>query len=376
MSITRENYEAFFLDYLEGSLDSSLMEEMDAFLRRNPDLKEELEEYEQVLLPVDPVYFDGKEQLKKIVTARDNQEDKRFEHLCIAKLEGDLTGDEGKALDQMLVDQPDRKKELELYFKTKLRPSPVIFPDKNLLKREVPVFRNKYSWYAVSAAASVILILVFTLLLNRFRVPQEEQVAVVTQTETTRYAAVEEETINMEEEISVSGDQPLVDRIHSEKEPLVNEGAGEVAASVFEPALGKEEEAIPAKAADLDIGAGRTINIEPLTRREFVQVKTTPEINLAIAAAKEKEMGIEEEYLTLREMVGHRLRRVVSSEEPGKTGQEDKITFLDIADAGVRGINRITGTDMKLNRQYDQNGELTYYAFTSKSLSFSHEVKK
>ncbi len=48
--ITRHNYEAFFLDYLEGNLSEELHTELKTFLAQNPDLALELEEFENVAL--------------------------------------------------------------------------------------------------------------------------------------------------------------------------------------------------------------------------------------------------------------------------------------------------------------------------------------
>jgi hypothetical protein len=48
--ITRHNYESFFLDYLEGELSDELKMELEVFLTENPDLAEELEEFESVSL--------------------------------------------------------------------------------------------------------------------------------------------------------------------------------------------------------------------------------------------------------------------------------------------------------------------------------------
>ncbi len=372
MSITRENYESFFLDYLEGSLDSSLREEMDAFLKRNPDLKAELKEFEQVSLPADSVRFEEKEQLKKTASTRDDLGEPHFDHLCIAKIEGDLNIHEEKALDQMLIGQPQRKKELDLYFKTKLQPLPVIFPDKQLLKRKAPVFRLR-SWYSVSAAASVILILVFSLLLSRFRNPQEERIAIIQPTAESSDNKVSEATAIMEEDIP-SIPEEFAERMVTQKQPEDQEKIDVVAMNIPETPMQKEGENFSGNGQETP--ADRRANLERLHRREFALINTSPEVTLATAGVTGRDNEGEGEYLTLREVVAGRLRSTVSAKEPGETGREDRITFLDIADAGVRGINRITGVDMKLERYYDQSGELTSYAFTSKPLSFSHEVKK
>ncbi|MGB6036860.1 MAG: hypothetical protein WBG42_11380 [Cryomorphaceae bacterium] len=53
--ITRHNYEAFFLDYIEGNLSEDLNTELQAFLSQNPDLASELEEFENVSLEPESV---------------------------------------------------------------------------------------------------------------------------------------------------------------------------------------------------------------------------------------------------------------------------------------------------------------------------------
>lgn len=43
MRITRDNYEVYFIDFIDGNLDASLQEEMQLFLASNPDLAEEMD---------------------------------------------------------------------------------------------------------------------------------------------------------------------------------------------------------------------------------------------------------------------------------------------------------------------------------------------
>lgn len=65
MIITRENYEAFFLDYLEGNLDAVLLPEFNRFLEENLDLKEELLLVGDFSLPTPTLTFDRKTMLYK-----------------------------------------------------------------------------------------------------------------------------------------------------------------------------------------------------------------------------------------------------------------------------------------------------------------------
>jgi len=186
-------------------------------------------------------------------------------------------------------------------------------------------------------------------------------------------ATVLEEPPIIEEDIPA-----LVDQVVERMVPTVESGIVKtddvVAMDIPETTMEQKGENITVNYPD--IVADRRTNLVLLSRREFEQITTSPYTTIATTEIMEPENEDEEEYLTLREVVARRLRSAVSVKEPGATGQEDKITFLDIADASVRGISRIPGIDMKLDRYYDQDGQLTSYAFTSKSLSFSHEVKK
>ncbi|MEZ4798842.1 MAG: hypothetical protein R2809_03495 [Flavobacteriales bacterium] len=65
MMITRENYEAYFLDYLEGNLDESLLPQFHRFLDENPDLKVELEMVSDFQLPAPTLTFNRKLMLYK-----------------------------------------------------------------------------------------------------------------------------------------------------------------------------------------------------------------------------------------------------------------------------------------------------------------------
>ena len=64
MKITRDNYEIFFIDYLDGTLPPELIGELEAFLLVNRDLEEQLQTVEHCRLSVTPEHFSDKESLK------------------------------------------------------------------------------------------------------------------------------------------------------------------------------------------------------------------------------------------------------------------------------------------------------------------------
>ncbi|HAH25344.1 MAG TPA: hypothetical protein DCL77_16580 [Prolixibacteraceae bacterium] len=116
MTITRDNYEPFFLDYLEGKLKENMIDEFLDFLEQNPDLKEELHLFEDIHLPEEQVVYSGKTHLYKS-TAEENT---AFELKTIALMEGDLKDEERRSFKTYLADHPELKKESELMAKTRL----------------------------------------------------------------------------------------------------------------------------------------------------------------------------------------------------------------------------------------------------------------
>lgn len=130
MKITRDNYESFFLDYLEGKLEESRIDQFLDFLDCNPDLKEELQLFENIRLPGEPVPFAGKKHLYK--SPADEKE--AFELKTIAWMEGDLNEEERRGFEAHLAQHPELKKEAALLERTKLSADTGIrYPDKHTL---------------------------------------------------------------------------------------------------------------------------------------------------------------------------------------------------------------------------------------------------
>ncbi len=140
MTINRNNYEIYFLDFFEGNLDAKLVNELMLFLDLNYDLKEEFDAFENSALPLEKkVIFPDKEKLKKstilsfgFVTAENYQEK------LISALEGDLSSQELEELDQFILLNPFIKKEQLLFAKTLVNPdNSIVFENKTSLKRNV-----------------------------------------------------------------------------------------------------------------------------------------------------------------------------------------------------------------------------------------------
>ncbi len=62
--ITKNNYEAFLLDYIEGNLSPEMRAELMLFFENHPELKEDLDDFELVSTNPEEIIFKDKESLK------------------------------------------------------------------------------------------------------------------------------------------------------------------------------------------------------------------------------------------------------------------------------------------------------------------------
>ncbi len=163
MNITRDNYEAFIIDYLDGKLDPVQSAELINFLSQNPDLEEEFNEFENIRVDSSKEMKPDKEKLKKGFSDMPVINDENFDEFCIARFEGDLNENDETRLGEYLKEHPEKQKDLALYSKIHLAPDfNIIYTEKHSIKKTSPFAgRKNLLLYASSIAAAI---LVFILL--------------------------------------------------------------------------------------------------------------------------------------------------------------------------------------------------------------------
>lgn len=163
MMINRTNYESFFLDYLENRLEENVVDEFLEFLKQNPDLKVELNQFEGVQLPLEEIVFSGKRNLYK-----SDEADAVFsERKLIAFMEGDLGSKEHESIKTGIAGCAELQKEYNLFCKSRLVTDHNIkYPEKRKLYRNHPVFKLTH-WMAGAAAVLFIFWGVHALFQNR-----------------------------------------------------------------------------------------------------------------------------------------------------------------------------------------------------------------
>jgi hypothetical protein len=143
MNINKHNYEAFFLDYHEGTLTPQQVADLLLFVEQHPELKEEFESFENVSFEDSTLYsFENKNELKKDLTPALSKEEgekkitiENCENYFIRSVEGRLTITEENLLTIFLKQHPQFLTDLELFRKTKLSAdTSIVFENKEQLK--------------------------------------------------------------------------------------------------------------------------------------------------------------------------------------------------------------------------------------------------
>lgn len=147
MNINRDNYEKYFIDYLDGTLSPDLIHDLHTFLLLNEDLSALLEGMEVIKLTPPPIKYAFKENLKKDLL-----------HACpdyyaIASAEASLTTEDQTFLNRSLQ-KNNIEKEKTIYQQLKLKPDTTIYyPKKSKLYH--PSYRK--FWYRYCSVAAVFL---------------------------------------------------------------------------------------------------------------------------------------------------------------------------------------------------------------------------
>lgn len=155
MKITKDTYEAFLLDLMEGNISPEDERELMSFLDKHPELKVDLEDFDLPELDLESEVFDNKDSLKKVVDYD------HFSNLVIEEIEGEISKENQADLKGLLNLQPELKKDYDLYQKTILPKEAIVYPFKEELKKEAKVIGIGTKWvkYASAIAASVALLL-------------------------------------------------------------------------------------------------------------------------------------------------------------------------------------------------------------------------
>lgn len=165
-TINIQNYEAYFLDFIEGNLDASLQKELDAFLNKHPELKQELEDFEMFTLEAETIEYTKKEALS-INTKAKYFDISDTEYLSIASIEKDISVTEQKQLENKIRNDEWILSDLTLYIKANLIPdTSIVFEKKKELFKQHRVLNLRIASLAAAAVFAGVVALNITGVFN------------------------------------------------------------------------------------------------------------------------------------------------------------------------------------------------------------------
>ncbi len=341
MKINRNNYESYFIDYLEGNLDESLVDDFIEFLTSNPDLKEELSMFEPVSVEPGNIVFGKKELLFKEYFDLESE----FNHAAVASFEGDLSDTEKAAFDKYIAAHPEKQEELTLFSQTKLIPDEnIVFSKKNRLYKKT-LAKTITLWGSRVAAVLVLAISVFLFIQrNESKNTINREVATVEEKQPERTTTILSENINQQQNTKLAEVKP---------------GSG----------IKAERQNTPAKNM-----AGKPTEIQ-----EMENTVTEPEIarhpeelfamiNPKMASIKQNQPDLMLETMYITSPENPYEERLLVDRLIEKTGIE-KFSLNKIAKAGLNLVTSISNE--KFTYQTDEQGKVTEVNFDSRLLAFS-----
>ena len=343
MKINRDNYESFFLDFMEGKLKENQIDEFLDFLKQNQDLKDELHQFESVRLPEEQILFTDKGKLYK----SDSDQKVIQENKLIAYLEGDLEKEERIRFEAYLASHQELQKEYNLFVWTRLIPDAGIrMPDKHKLHRKQGsvVVMN----WVLRAAAVVVLLWGVNALYqdnNRPEGQKTAQLAVVTPkkvvppvTKVMPGKLILEETRTLKETKSIK-------RGSSHKGSKVKSGESQPVSSSPEVRDISLLAAIPPKTAQLQL--------EPFGNHLAVPIPV-----------QELKINDQRKEMTVEEFLASKARKV---------GNESLLSAERIARLGLGVASELSGRRIGYK---EVNGRITSLDFESKLMAFSIPLRK
>lgn len=338
--INRDNYEAFLLDMVEGTITAADREELVLFLAQNPDLDVDLDGLEFATLDEEGITFPHKETLKKTGASR-------FDELAVKQIEEGLTPAEQTELNAIVASNKEYTKHLSAFAQTVLvADRSVIFKNKESLKQGAvirPLWAN-----ALRAAAAVALLVGAVFAFQQYSGTQEQGIAKVIDTKgktIPTYKRNAGQQSNVAQAVTNAPDK-VVKTVIPKNNIVVPDNNNDIAYAKTEPLyLNPTQAAIEFEPTNLDTD-------QPVAFYMAVPYLNIPEekptlLNNMLASLRKRiDTGVKDEE------IAHRLDTIT------KRGPE----FSDLAFIGSKGFEKLTGFRPSFRREQKDNNEVSAFS--------------
>jgi len=357
MEINRHNYEAYLLDQLEGNLSVEDQQELNKFLLLNPDCHSELSEMEPWILEGEKVSYENSQILKKELPDHSTiLADYNFDLFCIARKEDDLS-DEQIAAHQNMVEADDLNAQLwEQWQQTSLIPEPLKFDGKDQLKHSNRPGIRVISIALISAAASVALLFVLFNTAPDLSQPENNMQAV-------------------QEEVS-----PLVNDVPMQASEIPAQAEAQVA--MVNPVENQTVQTIvvppPQKVKEFQPEAlvVPEDDLQPRVLTQATNQLSNPAVSMVVLSDKIEPLHIppvpiHRSSLSVAQISEHGLQEAIED-----YAEEKDFSLWKVAAAGVKGINKLAGSDISLLASRDDEGDVSGYKLKGKRFSLTRPLAR
>ena len=360
-NLTRNNYEIWFLDYLDGQLSNEQLEILLDFLVQNPDLKQELCGVSGVSLVAGNESIDRKEHLLK--SQSDIPGIAAIDQLCIARMENDLTEEEASQFDLRMDEDMELSGNYAAFRHTRLNPADsVIYPYKKDLLRKTRIF----SPWLITVISSAAVLLLAWFLWPRSSEPVSPPLAKI------------EHPAARNLQPATDNRQPITDNrqpITDNRQPATHNR--QLITDNRKPATQIPVNVEPVKAGS---SARESVPMQSLSRRTVVAGPRIPDplsTKILFASIYHPAMTKPvqaEDALTLPQYALRLFREKILGQDSRQV-RSTNFSMWEVAGAGVNKINDLAGTKMKLNRAYDSKGDILAVSFNSRLIDVESPVK-
>ena len=346
-SLNRNNYETWFLDYLDGQLSNEQLDALLEFLEANPDLKEELRGMSAITLAAGTESLDSRAILLK--GPDDIPGIAAVDQLCIARMENDLPDEEAMQFDQRISEDESLRERYQAFSLTRLVPAvSEAYPYKKELIRGTRFFSP---WFITAVSAAAVLVLVWILWPDSAKKVTPEMAKMEKPaTENTR--------------IATPGAQPGTPVMKPAATNRVQPSIANKIKQLPIKAVSPVRESVPMNALSPKSISGPHIP-EPLATKVLYASNFNPAGAVNIGA---------DDRLTVPQYALQLFRERILGEDR-KVVRKTRFTLWEVAGAGVDKINMLAGTKMKLNREYDSHGDILAVSFNSRLIDVETPVR-
>jgi hypothetical protein len=245
--------------------------------------------------------------------------------------------------------EPGLRRQFDAYCSTHLHPEVISYPDKSELKHKTRVLAP---WILIAVSSAAILVLAFILWPRTGG--NSGDVAVTT----VKPVVQEQNTVKVPDVQVTDVPSKLIAAVTRKKVP-----AAEKANNLATDALVREY--VPMNAL-IPLSSGFLISIPDPTKMPVLFASIFPDQYITVMP--------DEEYLSLSQFALKFFREKVLGQDP-KLVKKTRFSLWEVAGVGVSRLNDMTGSEMKLDRAYDTNGQVMAVSFSSRLIDLEAPVR-